>query len=809
MADSRQKRAIISCLLLAALSGLLLSAAPWGLWTTASGHTPAFSSGAGSQQILISDSLFLYASSVLDFDIQAFLETQPGPLAGHVEEIDGEPWTAAESIQYNAMMFGLNPQLILTLLEAQAQVIGDANASVPLVSNGPERSQAEETFHNYVRQLAQQALLAYDNHRHGVVDSQLVFPDGEALTVPDSLNAGTYAVGASLSGSISHPQWQTWVGGSDPLFVEQFGRWFGDPLEDPDRRANAATLALSGYILPFPIGQTWYYTGGPHYYGGGTPGCTYGSGCPRPWSSLDVAQPEMIACPDGSYPAHRWLVAAKSGDVIQSSQALIVIDHRDGWRTYYSHVSSADKRGMGPIDRGDQLGHPSCEVEPGGFTTGVHVHFALYQVGVGFVDLNGRSFSGWTVGEASHYNGTMRLGDAMRQASIGRLAGTNDILNTGVNGSCPISGGVLLYKHANFDCDGGAASSGYFIRSDTGFSDLPSSFDNLASSIRIPPGWSVRLYDLPGRAGASVCRNSDDLSFAGDYFDGNVIPLNDRVSSFEVFDDVDCSGPFTGGAWSMTYFGDTELNTPCTATDVLDSTYVFRDWGNESPAGSCPADNWSVRFTRYVYLHAGTYDFGLASDDWARLKVNGETVVDNWQGAGERYGTRTFTAGAHEITVEYADILSDSYLSAWWWGPGYDMPRDSRAPGQWYARYWGNRSLQGDAIIFVNEDSGSLNHSWATEGPGFGLPADGFSGRFERQVPLICGTYRFQLSTDDGVRYWVNDQLLLDAWFDQVSDHEVVVDLESGNQQLKVEHYENGGLATISLDWSHESFCPG
>ena len=124
MAKSRWKRATIRGLLLITFLGLLLTAAPRGLWTTASGQIEEPASGSNNAAgPLISDALFLYASSVLDFDTQSFLETQPGPLASHVEYVDGEPWPAAESIQFNAMFFGLNPQLILTLLEAQTQLL--------------------------------------------------------------------------------------------------------------------------------------------------------------------------------------------------------------------------------------------------------------------------------------------------------------------------------------------------------------------------------------------------------------------------------------------------------------------------------------------------------------------------------------------------------------------------------------------------------------------------------------------------------------------------------------------------------------
>jgi len=108
----------------------------------------------------------------------------------------------------------------------------------------------------------------------------------------------------------------------------------------------------------------------------------------------------------------------------------------------------------------------------------------------------------------------------------------------------------------------------------------------------------------------------------------------------------------------------------------------------------------------------------------------------------------------------------------------------------------------------MNEGQGSLDHSWGADGPGYGLPADRFSGRFERQLVSICGAYRFRFSTDDGVRFWIDDQLLLDAWFDQVGDYDVPVELDSGDHRLKVEHYENGGAAALTLDWSRESICP-
>lgn len=104
---------------------------------------------------------------------------------------------------------------------------------------------------------------------------------------------------------------------------------------------------------------------------------------------------------------------------------------------------------------------------------------------------------------------------------------------------CPTSGGVILYKHAGYNCGGEGEGSGWVRRNNTGWQNVPGRFNDQASSVRIPPGWSVKLYEHSDRGGGWVCRSSDDDNFAGDWFN-NGVPLNDHVSSFEVFTDSRC-----------------------------------------------------------------------------------------------------------------------------------------------------------------------------------------------------------------------------------------------------------------------------
>jgi surface antigen/PKD repeat protein len=263
------------------------------------------------------------------------------------------------------------------------------------------------------------------------------------------------------------------------------------------------------------------------------------------------------------------------------------------------------------------------------------------------------------------------------------------------------------------------------------------------------------------------------------------------------------------GTWYVEYFSDMTLTTRCSPANMTtDGTFVLKDWGDGNAYPDCPSDNWSARFWRTVSFQSGTYTFGLGSDDWSRLKIGGDLVVNNWPPASQHYESRTLSAGDYQVTIEYADTLGSARLAAWWWGPGYEVRRESRDPYQWYAQYWGNKDLWWDSIVRANEGTGTLNHSWGSGGPGYGIPVDQFSSRFERQAYFDCGTYDFYISTDDGVRFWIDGANRFDSWQDQADSFTVPnVTLSEGYHELKVEHYENGGGANLSLSWSQLGGC--
>lgn len=262
----------------------------------------------------------------------------------------------------------------------------------------------------------------------------------------------------------------------------------------------------------------------------------------------------------------------------------------------------------------------------------------------------------------------------------------------------------------------------------------------------------------------------------------------------------------TPADWQVEYFNDKELNSRCD-TGGYNGVYVFKGWGDGSPASGCNSNHWSARFKRRMHFQSGDYTFALFADDWGRIKVNGSVVVNQWAGATQHYEGRYLSTGDYDIEIEFADTEGAAKLSAWWWGPSYPVPRESRDPNQWYAEYWGHKDLWWDSVVRRNEGYGFLIHEWGMGGPGYGLPNDGFSSRFERRAQFDCGRHRFRILSDDGVRFWIDGQPRLDRWYDGVHNQEILVDLASGPHDLKVEHYENGGAAAIKLEWFLESAC--
>jgi hypothetical protein len=259
--------------------------------------------------------------------------------------------------------------------------------------------------------------------------------------------------------------------------------------------------------------------------------------------------------------------------------------------------------------------------------------------------------------------------------------------------------------------------------------------------------------------------------------------------------------------WHAQYYSDQSFSWSC-ANTYEDSTYIFKFWGGDAPGG-CPGDHFSARFTRTVSFQGGHYTFHVDHDDGARLYVDDRLIVDAWNDCSlcPVDGGIDLSSGNHVVRVDYYENGGEANLAAWWSGPGALPAKQTRDTNQWYGEYWGNNNLMGTPAVARNEGVAPLDREYGEGGPGYGLPSDNFSARWRRTVDLVCGHYAFDVSTDDGVRLWVGDRLLVDQWQPHWFNGRAEIDLLGGDTEIKMEYFEAGGGAGAHLGWNRVSSC--
>ena len=124
------------------------------------------------------------------------------------------------------------------------------------------------------------------------------------------------------------------------------------------------------------------------------------------------------------------------------------------------------------------------------------------------------------------------------------------------------------------------------------------------------------------------------------------------------------------------------------------------------------------------------------------------------------------------------------------------------ASSGWRGEYYGNRDLAG-APALVRSD-GEIHFDWGPAAPIAGVPADGFSVRWTRNVPFKGGSYRFYSYGDDGMRVWLDGVLIIDQWHEATGvTYAAERTLSEGGHAIRVEYYEEAGAARIRFWWQH------
>jgi LasA protease len=361
---------------------------------------------------IIPDSELVYSPGAVDFRMAEFVHQQGGYLSGYKEEVDERQMSGVKIVQRVAEEFSVNPRLLLAILEYQSGWVTE---------DEPDEATLEYPLGlpaEWRKGLYHQLAWAADNLNRGYYLWRVnglaiwILSEGTLLNIDPSINAGTSGVQHLFSQLYDGEEWEFAVS-PEGLFAT-YNSFFGYPFHKSVEPIVPPGLVQPEMQLPFEIGDTWSFTGGPH---GG-----WGSG--SAWAAIDFAPPgEALGCVDND----AWIVAVADGVILRAENGAVVQDldndglEQTGWTVLYMHVATRDRVRPGTfVISGGRIGHPSCE---GGISSGTHTHLARRYNGEWIPADQGVPFvlDGWkTEGLGNEYDGILKKDGQIVEAWDGR-----------------------------------------------------------------------------------------------------------------------------------------------------------------------------------------------------------------------------------------------------------------------------------------------------------------------------------------------------------------------------------------------------
>lgn len=343
---------------------------------TSAGPTPttgrSVPAPAVSRPSLIDDGRFFYAENFYAAQIQQFLDGQPGPLKGFRARVgDGES-SFAEMLSSRSVLDGLNPRVVLALIEQQSGLITNPNPSPEQLDWAVGYHGDAEKWRGLVQQMHWVTTELHRGQRDYPAAPELTYADASHSPMPGGLNVGGYAVARALAATSTAAELPAKLDG----FVATFSRLFGDPRQEttPPHKPAAPFLALPLDHM-FPI-SSFFDHDAPFLQQNGSI-VTYRGDQSRTLSydghdGWDYAAPQSTP-----------VLAAAAGTVVFAGSAddncganAVIIDHGNGYRTLYWHLDEVLAK-LGPVERGAQIG----TVGASGCVTGPHLHFQVQFLG--------------------------------------------------------------------------------------------------------------------------------------------------------------------------------------------------------------------------------------------------------------------------------------------------------------------------------------------------------------------------------------------------------------------------------------------
>lgn len=229
----------------------------------------------------------------------------------------------------------------------------------------------------------------------------------------------------------------------------------------------------------------------------------------------------------------------------------------------------------------------------------------------------------------------------------------------------------------------------------------------------------------------------------------------------------------------MTAQGDTQApSTPTLISAVAKSgTQVDLGWSTS---------NDNVGVAGYQVLRNGGV---LTSVQGTSYSDTGATA-----GASYSYSVRAYDAAGNFSQASNAIVVNTPA----------PLPSGGACPtattGAFTGCYYNNPTMTGNPALARTDNQ--INFDWGTGTPAPSITSYDFSARWQGYFTFTQGTHSFTATASDGIRLYIDGNLLMDRWRDEAATmYTAVQSLSAGTHLITVEYYEHTGWPTVHLTW--------
>ncbi|MEM7368919.1 MAG: PQQ-dependent sugar dehydrogenase [Bacteroidota bacterium] len=246
---------------------------------------------------------------------------------------------------------------------------------------------------------------------------------------------------------------------------------------------------------------------------------------------------------------------------------------------------------------------------------------------------------------------------------------------------------------------------------------------------------------------------------------------------------------------------------PLLAKNHIDTsgTKLIFDWISSIPASTSETAllGQNIDFSAITNKTVGDAPFVLAATASSGLPITYQVLSGPASVVGN---TVTLSGSDGYIEIRATQTGDASYDPAPEYVRGFwVMPAGKGVGTGLDAKYYSDTAM---TVLVQNHTDPQIDFYWGSETAMPGSNYDEFAIVWEGEIEApYSETFTFTTSTDDGVRLWVDNVLLVDHWGDQpVTDHSGSIAMNAWTRvAIRMEFYENKSYASAQLKWSSPS----